>query len=282
MPGPCRLELFFKTVDDLRAQIPLLKSCHQEYFEGVNITNKSKNDDLVRSLKVLRQEIPTLNICLHVSLKYQPAPRGHDPFEHRIVPLMNALNSDELRGCSVLLVNGSGPKRKLDTIATLKRLSSTDNCTPMFVAFNPYLPIGTPRNEEYARLKQKLQACRKNIAGVYLQMGTDLDSLEKGIKFLIKQLDLLPVHGCSTQYPPQPRKIYGSIFFPTRKLLAQMRFRPWNGVYLSAEYLESVESAEDITAKLLTVYRTYGVTPLLESPIHSKDELELVQKMLSE
>jgi hypothetical protein len=282
MPGPWRLELFFKTVDDLRAQIPFLKSCHQGYFEGVNITNKSKNDDLVRSLKVLRQEMPTLNVCLHISLKHQPAPRGKDPFEHRIIPLMNALNSDELHGCSVLLVNGSGPKRKLDTIATLKRLSSTDNCTPIFVAFNPYLPIGTPRNEEYARLKQKLQACPKNIAGVYLQMGTDLDSLEKGIKFLIKQLDLVSVHGCSTPNQRQPLRIYGSIFFPTRKLLAQMRFRPWNGVYLTDEYLKNVENAKDITDKLLTVYRTHGVTPLLESPIHSKEELELVQKMLSE
>lgn len=285
MAGRWRLELFFKTEEDLRAQLPFLKSCHGRYFEGVNVTNKSKNDDLLRSLRTLRQAIPTLDVCLHVSLKYQPAPRGRDVFEHRIAPLMSALDSDELRGCSVLLVNGSGPKRKVDTIATLKRLSKYNNGTPLFVAFNPYLPTGPARNEEYARLKQKLKARPSNIAGVYLQMGTDINSLEKGIKFLRTQFDCLEGQtiDSATQSPKiLSPKIYGSIFYPTRKLLAQMRFRPWNGVYLSPEYLENVENAKNVTKKVLAVYRAYGVVPLVESALISEEELQLAQKLLSE
>ena len=48
----------------------------------------------------------------------------------------------------------------------------------------------------------------------------------------------------------------GSVFLPSRKLLAQMKFRPWNGVFLSDEYLGSVEAATAITrdAELLINY----------------------------
>lgn len=30
---------------------------------------------------------------------------------------------------------------------------------------------------------------------------------------------------------------FGSVFLPTKQLLAQQRFRPWKGVYLSREVL---------------------------------------------
>lgn len=38
------------------------------------------------------------------------------------------------------------------------------------------------------------------------------------------------------------------------RLLAQMRFRPWNGVFLCEEYLGGVEAAEGITRQILQVW----------------------------
>lgn len=52
-----------------------------------------------------------------------------------------------------------------------------------------------------------------------------------------------------------------------------MKFRPWNGVFLSKEFLSSVEKAEEITIQILSIYAQHGVIPLLESNIQKVDEL---------
>lgn len=74
----------------------------------------------------------------------------------------------------------------------------------------------------------------------------------------------------------------GSIFVPTKQLLAQMRFRPWNGVYLSDHYLDSVEGAEQITHCILQKYYDADVIPLVESQITSVEELRRVEGMLEQ
>lgn len=56
--------------------------------------------------------------------------------------------------------------------------------------------------------------------------------------------------------------------------------RPWNGVFLSEEYLSSVEAAEAITAELLRAYAAAGVVPILESAVKTDDELQRAQALL--
>lgn len=64
------------------------------------------------------------------------------------------------------------------------------------------------------------------------------------------------------------------------RLLAQMKFRPWNGVFLSDEYLSSVESATQITKELLACYRKHEVVPLLETAVRTKKDLETAHSLL--
>lgn len=59
-----------------------------------------------------------------------------------------------------------------------------------------------------------------------------------------------------------------------------MKYRPWNGVFLSEEYLSGVEAAELITKSILEVYGRYGVTPLVESNISSAVELRRCHELL--
>jgi hypothetical protein len=61
-------------------------------------------------------------------------------------------------------------------------------------------------------------------------------------------------------------KLVGSLFLPTKQLLAQQRFRPWNGVWLSEAYLASPEGAADITREIVRIYREFGVEVLVEAP----------------
>ena len=59
-----------------------------------------------------------------------------------------------------------------------------------------------------------------------------------------------------------------------------MKYRPWNGVFLSDEYLSGIEAAEGITASILKLYHQYGVKPLVESNISSTAELRRCHEML--
>lgn len=74
--------------------------------------------------------------------------------------------------------------------------------------------------------------------------------------------------------------IHGSVFVPGKRLLAQMRFRPWNGVFLSEAYLSGVDAAMDCTRQLLTVYAQHGVVPLVESAVRNEAELQALTALL--
>ena len=64
------------------------------------------------------------------------------------------------------------------------------------------------------------------------------------------------------------------------RLLAQMRFRPWSGVFLSSNFLSDVSKAEKISSELLNVYHKHGVTPLVETSIAKTEELRRVHQLL--
>ena len=73
----------------------------------------------------------------------------------------------------------------------------------LFVAYNPYLPDAPALEEERQRLSQKLASGM--VAGIYLQMGTDLERLQAGLQYL---------HGLTGA---EGLQLYGSVFLPTKK-----------------------------------------------------------------
>jgi hypothetical protein len=68
---------------------------------------------------------------------------------------------------------------------------------------------------------------------------------------------------------------------PTKQLLAQMKFRPWNGVFLSEHYLSSVEAAESVTAELLHMYHEEDIVPLVESKVATDEQMKHVLQLLA-
>lgn len=70
------------------------------------------------------------------------------------------------------------------------------------------------------------------------------------------------------------------VLLPTYVSACLLHRRPWNGVFLSEEYLSSVEAAESITRELLDVYATAGVLPLLESAVKTDVELRHARGLL--
>lgn len=266
-----RFELFFRDVASLRrahgavlaridrANVPL----------RVNVPNKAREDELERWVDVLLELDASLDVCPHYSVK------NNYHRDARTCALGVGTFAKKMRDRGVrrvLLVSGSGG-RVNDAVDALERLAKerewrrdvVDEGGLRFgVAFNPHFADAAEAKRERERLERKLASGL--VGGVWMQIGSDVEALERGIES-VRALD--------------PKvEVYGSVFLPSKQLLARMKFRPWAGVFLSEKYLESVEAAEEITRQQLDVFARHGVTPLIESPINSDADWEQCRRLL--
>jgi hypothetical protein len=259
-----RLELFYKSTDELAAQLPFLRA---QTIKRFNLPNKRNDDDLIGAVQALTSGMDGLDICVHYSVKY-----NYDRSPAAAAARLEAFYT-KLQSCcppsnklSLLIVSGGGQKKRFDSISAVQQIAKRykDPAVPLHVAFNPYLPEGFDQEKE--RLQKKLAT--KKVAGIYLQIGTDLQRLREGLRHATALIDSM-----YTAEGLQRPSIHGSVFLPSARLLAQMRFRPWNGVYLSEEYLSSVEAADRVTRQLMQVYAEFGVVPLVETSVRNGKEL---------
>jgi hypothetical protein len=253
-----RLELFAKDTPSLVASARALVGYNG--VRGINIPHKTKEFSPIAALQALQSELPERALQAsvpHYSLKF--AYGGSPEIALRqFQEFCEAASALPTPPREVLLVSGSG-KRHLDSVKCLRSLPSKPPIG-VGVAFNPFLPERADRERERARLRLKLGTGK--VSAVWLQLGSDLNLLEDGLRF-VRQV-LLPSH-------PELR-VYGSVFIPSRQLLAQMRFRPWSGVFLDDDYLSSVASAEAVTRRVVELYARFGVETLIETPIRSEGE----------
>merc|ERR1712178_488710 len=143
------------------------------------------------------------------------------------------------------------------------------------VAYNPYLLEKELKHEEN-NLKRKLAT--GIVKSVWLQFGTDIDKLEKGVR-KIKSIEHQLKTSLGKKKINHDISIYGSIFIPTPVFLEKFRVRPWKGVYCSKEYLKSEESSINFSKQLLNKYQQLKVTPLVESSVVSEIDEEYFWKV---
>ena len=276
-PKEARIELFFSSLPQLRDRVRLLQSHGYTKF---NLVNKNAQDTLLEWTQAIQDECPGANVCAHYSLKYNKVARqGNDAHLSLLIEefgTQDAKGEMDDKGVSVqeiLLVSGghspSKPRPKWNTVEALEKLVKLKVDRHMLpdisVAYNPYIPEATQQTEETQRLLAKLQTGR--VHKVYLQFGTDLVRLKEALFFLYNAAPRMP--------------LAGSVFLPTAQLIAQQKFRPWNGVHLSADFLKGPEPARDIVVELLKLYRTYNVEVLWEAPgIRTEKDLALVQSIM--
>ena len=208
---------------------------------------------LLERAQALRTALPAADVCVHYGINHNYH-RSVDASWQVLEAFCRQLAAVER--CSLLLVSGGGPRRRLDSLAALELFAASqelrDLGLPLAVAFNPYFPDAARREEERLRLRQKLVAGRGLVAAVYLQAGSDLEQLEQALQFLQQLLAELEEPAEQPAEPSSKRQrrqqaaalgsgpaarsqrlqVYGSVLLPSRKLLAQMRFRPWGGVFL--------------------------------------------------
>ncbi|WP_269605235.1 hypothetical protein [Prochlorococcus marinus] len=134
------------------------------------------------------------------------------------------------------------------------------------VAFNPYLP-GFLFDEEIARLEKKLKSGL--VSSIWLQFGTDYKLLTSRIEIL----STLISKTINNKSKISKIMIFGSILIPSRQFLARFKFRPWKGVYCSSEFLESLDSANELVTQLSTTYRQYEIFPIIETNTSTEHDL---------
>ena len=260
-----RVELFFKSPSELEDRVRFLQSNGVSSF---NLVNKDKKDDVTGWVDTIREVYPEADICAHYSLKHNKVPRkGLEEHQKLWLERLEKSKADE-----ILMISGSGPKKQWNALTALDALKVTGDSIAshpkIAVAYNPYFPNAEDREQENNRLVEKLATgC---VSKIYLQFGTDLECLQKGLDFI------------KTHQTPG-LTIAGSLFLPTKQLIAQQKFRPWNGVFLSPEFLQGPDEATSIVLDIIRIYQSNNIELLWEAPgIRTEKDMGLLRKLLED
>lgn len=264
-----RIELFFSSTHELRERIGFLRS---KGITSFNLVNKARSDDLLQSMKVIEQEFPVegrseVSMCAHYSVKYNKS-RQMDGAFNQLKDFVEGMDNLSAKN-ELLIITGSGPKGKFNSLTALQRLQkeAINVSTSMAIAFNPFFPDENQFEEEKKRLQQKLETGL--VSKVYLQFGTDLERLRIALQFLTKNRSEI--------------QICGSIFLPTRKLISQQKFRPWNGVFLSDEFLASEQEAKGVVLQMMRLYEQFDCEIIIEAPgVRNDKDWNIVESLMKE
>ena len=305
-----RIELFFTSLDQLKERIHFFQ---ERGYRAFNLVNKNAQDDLWEWIRVIRQEFSQADICAHYSLKYNKVARkGNEAHLELLQSFLqecnnsSSSNNSSSRPDEILLVSGGyspqKPRPNWNTVKALDFLlvnAQTNTRSPTFsseednhhlqdrpciaVAYNPYIPDATRQAEENTRLEQKLASGM--VSKVYLQFGTDLQRLKTALETLTNSSNSnsnSSTSNSNTFLQVRPTKIAGSLFLPTKQLIAQQKFRPWNGVHLSSDFLSGPEAATSIVVEIMKLYQEYNVEILWEAPgIRADKDLQFVQELVA-
>ena len=268
-----RMEISFKTYEELRIILSFLQ---KKNINKINIPckNNLKKDFLLNSIKITREEFPSIDVIPHFSILHE--------FRVNRINTLNSfiefLNIVKSFGCKeVLIVSGSQKRSTLDSVSTLNYLkdnsiSSTSDLS-IGVAFNPYLS-NFIFEEEIIKLENKVKSGL--VKSIWIQFGTDYNLLESRID-IIKKITSLAYKSNSSK---SDIKLFGSILIPSKQFLARFKFRPWKGVYCSDSFLESVDFARNLVNKLLKTYKKYNICPIIESDVSTEEKLNSLQMIL--
>lgn len=229
-----------------------------------------RDENLLPYAQEILHLIPNGNVCLHYSLKNNKAKSVYEATDRFINYIANC---HELGVKEVLLVSGSGGidvKRKINTVSCLQHMRGMSYTLPPSVqlgaAFNPYYTSESGNDFERSRLVQKLLT--GYISVLYLQFGSNPTMLEQNLEYVNSVVDREKV------------QVYGSVFLPSKQLIARMKFRPWKGLLLTEEFLSSVEQAEGIVQEMLRIYRAYNVIPIIETAFRTHKEAQYMEQLL--
>jgi len=263
-----RLEISFKDLNQLKKKIDF---CLVNKIMKINIPCKGnlKKDFLLEVVKYIGTNYKSLDVIYHYSFY-------HEYHKNKILSyekFLNFLEINKTYNNKILLVSGSKKRNNFDVLKILDCLKSDISRNISFgVAYNPYFDDFNDLKTEQNRLIYKINSGLIN--SIWLQFGSNCNNLSREIKFL-KEIK----HDFSKNKNKQI-DFYGSLFIPSKQFLARFKFRPWRGVYLSNDYLDSIEVSKNITKKIIDIYLENNIIPLIESECYSEKQLKEARKFI--
>ena len=266
-----RVEITFKDLDTLKKKLDF---CLNRNIHKINIPCKGniKKDFLKEVIKFIGVKYKNLDVIYHYSFYYQ----FH---KNRTISYEEFLNFIELNRIynnsnEILLVSGSKKRSQFEVLNILEKLKFDLSDDIKFgVAFNPYFIDDKYCKIERNRLIDKLNSYF--VHSIWLQFGSDINLLTKEINYLNK------VILNTQQFISKERKIYGSLFIPSKQFIARFKFRPWRGVFLSNEYLNSIEESGKITKNIIDFYFNKNIIPLIETELSSEKQFSEAKNFIN-
>ncbi len=265
-----RFEISFKNIEELKRKIDF---CLNNKINRINIPCKGiiKKEFLSEVVKFISFNYNNVDVKYHYSFYHQYSKNKQVSYENFLdfVDLNNSYNNNN----EILLVSGSTKRKQFEVVEILKNLKSDlSHITKFGVAFNPYFQNDIDIKTEQRRLINKLNSGLIN--SIWFQFGSDLQKLKKEIYFIKNiQTNLSDINS-------NPIDIFGSIFIPSKQFLARFKFRPWRGVFLSNEYLNSIDESKIITKNILNLYSDNDIVPLIESECINQKQLIEARKFI--
>tara|TARA_Y100001968_G_scaffold333921_1_gene401134 strand:+ start:13467 stop:14273 length:807 start_codon:yes stop_codon:yes gene_type:complete len=263
-----RTEISFKNIEQMNKKIQF---CNNNKIFKINIPCKGdiKKDFLLEIVEYIGKNHSNLDVVYHYSFNHQYSKNNKISYEYFLEFIEKCA---AFRNKEILLVSGSKRRDGFDVIDVLNKLKGEINPKITFgIAYNPYYSDNNHIKEERERLLEKISTGIVN--SIWLQLGSNLSFLKKGISFLKNNLNNI---NYSQNY-----KIYGSLFVPSKQSLSRFKFRPWKGVFFSNSFLNSVDHANQITQDILKIYSENNIDLLIESECSTNKQLNNTLNILN-
>jgi len=254
-----RFELSFKNISQLENK---LNFCKLNNIKNINIPCKGliKKELFNYTINYVSKNFHEFNVTYHYSLYHQYSKNKVKSYQDFLDFIKNSYTN---KNFEILLVSGSNKKKNFDSINVLNNIKKEKILkVKLGIAHNPYLKKYYKVTSERDRFERKITSGLIN--SVWFQYGTDIKELQNEVNYLKKV----------AKY--EKMNLFGSLLIPSRQFIARFKFRPWKGVYISENFLSSIDDFYDFTRDLVQFYEDNNITPLIETDFASTDKLDFI------
>ena len=270
MINDLRFELSFKDILQLEKK---LNFCISNKINKINIPCKGfiKKELLVETVEYIGENFKELDVIYHYSLDNQYSVNVENSYLE-FLNFIHKCNFYKIK--EILLVSGSNKRKNFEVLDVMKKLQNENKIKSKFgIAYNPYLENYFKLSGEKVRFEKKISSGLIN--SIWLQFGTDIKLLESEINYLKSNINSL-----NKSYD-QKIKFYGSLLIPSRQFISRFKFRPWKGVYISDNYLNSLDNFNNFTKDLIQIYFDNNICPVIETEFSSLEKIENIYTLLN-
>ena len=268
MQKELRVEISFKDLQQLKNKIDFLIN---KNIYKINIPCKGliKKDFLLDVIKYIGTNYKDADVIYHYSLFHQFSKNQNKSLDDLLefIKLCREYNNKE-----ILLISGSRKKKNFEVTNILNKIKGND--MKFGVAYNPYFIDKNDIALERDNLIKKVNSGLVN--SIWLQCGSNLQALNKEIKFLKKNISY------QSNSLRSDIKLYGSILVPSKQFLARFKFRPWKGVFFTQEFLNSLKLATLVTKEIYNFYVQNNIIPLIETECCTIKQFNEVKHLLED